>query len=86
MRLRHDHILPLYGIAHEFLSGTTVMVCPWLENGTVTSYIASCRDLTECHRLQLVSPKNEQHILVLNYLTDQRRCGWTPLLYVPSLC
>ena len=31
------------------------MVCPWLENGTVTIFIDSHRDLSENHRLQLVS-------------------------------
>ncbi|OAX42825.1 kinase-like protein, partial [Rhizopogon vinicolor AM-OR11-026] len=55
IRLRHDHVLPLYGVAHEFLPGTTAMVCPWLENGTVTNFIASHRDLNGCHRLQLIS-------------------------------
>ncbi|KAJ8590693.1 kinase-like protein [Rhizopogon salebrosus TDB-379] len=55
MRLRHDHVLPLYGVAHKFRPGTIVMVCPWLENGTVTSFIGSRRDLSASHRLQLIS-------------------------------
>ncbi|KAJ8596057.1 kinase-like protein [Rhizopogon salebrosus TDB-379] len=55
IRLRHAHVLPLYGVAHEFLPGTTVMVCPWLENGTVTSFMASRHDLNGYHRLQLLS-------------------------------
>ncbi|OAX33072.1 kinase-like protein [Rhizopogon vinicolor AM-OR11-026] len=55
LKLRHDHVLPLYGVAHEFGPGTTVMVCPWLENGTVTSFIASRCDLGTRHRLQLIS-------------------------------
>ncbi|KAJ8590691.1 kinase-like protein [Rhizopogon salebrosus TDB-379] len=54
MKLRHDHVLPLYGIAHEFRPGTIVMVCPWLENGTVTSFIGSRRDLSASHRSQLI--------------------------------
>jgi len=58
LRLQHDHILPLYGIANEFLPGITVMVCPWLEHGTVTSFIASRSDLCELHRLQLVGFKS----------------------------
>jgi hypothetical protein len=57
IRLRHAHVLPLYGVAHEFLPGATVMVCPWLENGTVTSFVASRHNLNGYHRLQLVSPK-----------------------------
>ncbi|KAJ8593385.1 kinase-like protein [Rhizopogon salebrosus TDB-379] len=55
MRLRHEHVLPLYGVAHEFLSGRTVMVCPWLENGPVTSFIASHHDMNVSRRLKLVS-------------------------------
>jgi len=55
MKLRHDHVLLLYGVAHDFLPGTSVMVCPWLENGTVTNFITSRRDLSPHHLLQLVS-------------------------------
>ena len=74
MKLRHDHVLLLYGVAHEFLPGTSVMVCPWLENGTVTNFITSRRDLSLRHLLQLVSALKELFIAVLNYLPDQRRC------------
>jgi hypothetical protein len=35
------------------------MVCPWLENGTVTSFMASHHDLNGYHRLQLVSPEHK---------------------------
>jgi hypothetical protein len=70
MKLRHDHILPLYGVAHEFIPGTTVMVHPWFENGTVSSFIASRRDLSANHRLQLVSDSKELLISVLNYMPD----------------
>lgn len=71
MRLRHDHILPLYGVAHDFLPGTTAMICPWLENGTLTSFVTSRRDLSASHRWQLVSPSKELCIFVLNYISDQ---------------
>ncbi|OJA09211.1 hypothetical protein AZE42_00662 [Rhizopogon vesiculosus] len=54
MKLRHAHVLPLYGVANEFGPGYTVMVCPWLENGTVTNFIA-VHDLSVSHRLQLIS-------------------------------
>ena len=70
MRLRHDHILPLYGVAHDFIPGTTAMVCPWLENGTLASFITSHRDLSASHRWQLVSPSEELCIFVLNYVSD----------------
>ncbi|OAX34962.1 hypothetical protein K503DRAFT_773983 [Rhizopogon vinicolor AM-OR11-026] len=51
IRLRHGYVLPLYGVVHEFLLGTTAMVCPWLENGTGANFIASRRHLSGSHRL-----------------------------------
>jgi hypothetical protein len=70
MKLRHDHILLLYGVARDFLPGTSVIVCPWLENGTVTNFIASRRELSANHRLQLVNDSKELFIAVLNYMLD----------------
>jgi hypothetical protein len=69
MKLRHAHVLPLYGVANEFGPGYTVMVCPWLENGTVTNFIA-VHDLSVSHRLQLVSDSKELIIFVLSYMPD----------------
>jgi hypothetical protein len=57
IRLRHEHVVPLFGVAN--LLGTTVMVCPWLENGTVTNFLTSRRDLSESHRVQLLSGSKE---------------------------
>jgi hypothetical protein len=79
MRLRHEHVLPLYGVAHEFLSGTTVMVCPWLKNGAVTSFIASHPDMNVSRRLKLVGPSEELYVPMLNYIPGQRCRRWAPL-------
>ncbi|KIJ57940.1 hypothetical protein HYDPIDRAFT_34660 [Hydnomerulius pinastri MD-312] len=51
--LSHRNILPLYGVSHGF--GPMVsMVCPWVEGGTLMSYLDANRDLDENRRLALV--------------------------------
>jgi hypothetical protein len=43
------------------------MVSPWLENGTVTSFIDSHHNLNGNHRLQLVRVSKVLLIFMLNY-------------------
>ncbi|KDQ54702.1 hypothetical protein JAAARDRAFT_401926 [Jaapia argillacea MUCL 33604] len=54
-RLNHENIVPLYGVADDF--GPYVsMVCPWLENGSVSKYLERHNDLLSLsQRLQLLS-------------------------------
>ena len=37
-RLRHDHIIPLYGVTYGF-GPLPAMVCPWVENGNLTGHL-----------------------------------------------
>ena len=41
MKLNHTNILPLFGTTSGF-GPFTAMVCPWLENGTLKSYLERC--------------------------------------------
>lgn len=43
-RLRHDSILPLWGVANNF-GHYPAMVCPWADNGTLTGYLERQHDL-----------------------------------------
>lgn len=38
MKLKHGNVLPLFGTASGF-GQFPAMVCPWLENGALTSYL-----------------------------------------------
>ena len=38
MKLNHTNVLPLFGTTSGF-GPFPAMVCPWLENGTLTSYL-----------------------------------------------
>ncbi|KAG1747599.1 kinase-like domain-containing protein [Suillus lakei] len=42
-RLRHDSILPLWGVADDF-GHYPAMVCPWAENGALTGYLERQED------------------------------------------
>lgn len=39
--LEHDNVLPLLGTTMNF-GRFPAMVCPWAENGTLTSYLQDC--------------------------------------------
>ncbi|KAF9235055.1 kinase-like domain-containing protein [Melanogaster broomeanus] len=55
LRLDHINVLPLFGTAMGF-GQFPAMVCPWLENGALTSYLESRGDsLTTVQRLDLLS-------------------------------
>ena len=41
MKLNHSNVLPLFGTTSGF-GPFPAMVCPWLENGTLTSYLERC--------------------------------------------
>ncbi|KIJ09886.1 hypothetical protein PAXINDRAFT_17062 [Paxillus involutus ATCC 200175] len=41
--LKHENILPLLGVATGF-GRFTALVCPWMDNGTLTSYIEHNRE------------------------------------------
>lgn len=54
-RLRHENIIPLYGICKNF-GYYTSMVCPWYENGSLRSYLdVQGAEMQFSHRLKLVS-------------------------------
>ena len=54
-KLDHPNILPLYGTTSDF-GHYNSMVCPWLENGSVSKHMERCGDLLSMSdRLQLVS-------------------------------
>ncbi|KDR71882.1 hypothetical protein GALMADRAFT_783839 [Galerina marginata CBS 339.88] len=51
--LRHRNVIPLLGLTHRFNnSPLPSMVCPWMESGTLTSYLR--RDLTLGERFKLL--------------------------------
>jgi len=54
-RLEHENVLPLCGTTSDF-GPYTSMVCPWMDNGSVSRYLERCGDiLSVSDRLQLVS-------------------------------
>ncbi|KAK0471351.1 TKL/TKL-ccin protein kinase [Armillaria novae-zelandiae] len=53
-KLDHPNILPLLGVVSDF-GRYDAMICPWLDNGSVTSYMERCGDLLSMtDRLQLL--------------------------------
>ncbi|KIK81469.1 hypothetical protein PAXRUDRAFT_832838 [Paxillus rubicundulus Ve08.2h10] len=53
-RLQHENILPLLGVATGF-GRFTALVCPWMDNGTLTSYLEHNREqLSLRNRLELL--------------------------------
>lgn len=55
-RLSHSHVLTLLGVAHDAFGGHGyAMVCPWLENGSVSRWMEKCGDVLGAReRLTLV--------------------------------
>jgi hypothetical protein len=60
--LHHENILPLHGIASGF-GHYTATISPWMENGSLTSYLGRQRQATLSvpDRLRLVSPCRRLH-------------------------
>ncbi|KIY70147.1 kinase-like protein [Cylindrobasidium torrendii FP15055 ss-10] len=53
--MAHPHVLPLLGVVTDFGPHMS-MVCPWMENGSVTRYLERCGDLVGMvERMGLVS-------------------------------
>ena len=54
-QLSHPHVLPLYGTVNDF--GPCIsMICPWMENGSVSKYLERCGDIVSIQeRLRIVS-------------------------------
>ncbi|KAF9227191.1 kinase-like protein [Gyrodon lividus] len=52
-KLDHENILPLWGVASGF-GPMLAMVCPWAENGTLTSYLERDQDLSLANRFSLL--------------------------------
>ncbi|KAG2107360.1 kinase-like domain-containing protein [Suillus cothurnatus] len=46
-RLKHDSILPLWGVATDF-GPYPAMICPWADNGTLTGYLERQESLFTC--------------------------------------
>ncbi|OAX34041.1 kinase-like protein [Rhizopogon vinicolor AM-OR11-026] len=46
-RLKHDCILPLLGVADNF-GPYPAMICPWVKNGTLTSFLERQQDTLSC--------------------------------------
>ncbi|KAF9457807.1 kinase-like domain-containing protein [Collybia nuda] len=56
-KLKHEHILPLYGVAIGFNiipDGMYGMVCMWAENGDLCQYLIDNSDLPLQHRLDML--------------------------------
>lgn len=76
--LDHPNILALYGITLGFGPGDTMgMVSPWLDNGTLSTYLERSGDtLTICDRLHIVRPIHipYRHISDTSSLSDVQLC------------
>jgi hypothetical protein len=54
-RLKHDCILPLWGVAYKF-GLLPAMVCPWVGNGALTGFLERQQDKLLSHdKFSLVS-------------------------------
>jgi len=53
-RLHHEHILPLLGLVRDFGS-VPGLVSPWMDNGTLVSFLQLSNALTRYERFRLVS-------------------------------
>ena len=56
LNLEHPNVLPLFGTIrdpdmHPYIPA---MVCPWMENGALSTYLEQNKDLTTAKRLILV--------------------------------
>ncbi|KAG2157683.1 kinase-like protein [Suillus bovinus] len=53
-RLKHDSILPLWGVATDF-GPYPAMICPWAKNGTLTGYLESQSSLSSHDKFSLLN-------------------------------
>jgi hypothetical protein len=74
-RLKHDSILPLWGVATDF-GPYPAMICPWADNGTLTGYL---------ERQESLLSSNDKFSLLndiaigLQYRNPQQiNCSWGP--------
>ena len=56
-KLKHPNILPLLGTIRDPRMHPVIpaMVCPWVENGALTTYLGKTDNLTIAERIVLVS-------------------------------
>jgi serine/threonine protein kinase len=84
--LRHNNIVPLWGIATGFgwMSELHCLVSPWMPNGTLNAYLSDHNDLTVLDRSHMVS--NSHHIFSLFKTQSKFKAGgcqrWTSLPWV----
>ncbi|KAG2360364.1 hypothetical protein BDR07DRAFT_1412583 [Suillus spraguei] len=56
MSLRHENLLPIYGTTTGFGSSLPCLVSPWMENGSLTSYLSAMNQaLTNAAKFLLLS-------------------------------
>jgi serine/threonine protein kinase len=56
MSLRHENLLPIYGTTTGFGSSLPCLISPWMENGSLTSYISAMNQtLTSAAKFLLLS-------------------------------
>ena len=56
LRLKHPNILPLLGTIRDpaFHSEIPALVCPWVENGALSTYLEQNNNLTVAKKVALV--------------------------------
>ncbi|KAG0692157.1 kinase-like protein, partial [Suillus ampliporus] len=68
-RLKHDSILPLWGVAKKF-GPYLAMVCPWADNGALTGFLERQQDTLSLEdKFSLVSPSSS----ISRYISVHRK-------------
>ena len=59
LRLKHPNILPLLGTIRDpkFHPDIPAMVCPWVENGALSTYLEQNNNLTVAKKVALVGSR-----------------------------
>jgi hypothetical protein len=61
LRLDHDNVMPIFGMTLGF-GPLPAVVCPWMKNGTLTSYLEHNHDqMTAQARKDMVSAHHAPH-------------------------
>ena len=68
MKLNHTNVLPLFGTTSGF-GPFPAMVCPWLENGTLTSYLERYGADLEILRILTLVRMTAANVLKVIYLS-----------------
>jgi hypothetical protein len=70
--LKHENILPLWGITYEFGRDKPMgMVCPWLDNGNLNGYLDKHgATLALRGRLRIVSTQLSSDFLCTKYIVS----------------